>query len=140
MKLGIKHPIVRTGIVWGGVLFVIHFLLALGMFIYVFSQRGIAQAEFAWFSFFLIDFPTLQIIFPWLGSTAPMRFVFDKGYDLVGSGPNLRAFVMVAIAGGLHWFLIGSVLGAGFRWIRIRMFPKASHSEVANDQDEEEKT
>ena len=132
--------VVRTGIIWGGVLFVIHFLLALGMFIYVFSQRGIAQAEMVWALFFLIDFPTFQIIFPWLSSTAAMQFVFDKGYDLVGSGPNLRTFVMVTIAGGLHWFLIGSVLGGVFGWIRIRVFPKASHSELANDQDEEERT
>jgi hypothetical protein len=65
-----------------------------------------------------------------------MQFVFDKGYDLVGSGPNLRAFVVVVIAGGLHWFLIGDVLGG-----RIRIqFPKESHSEKAYDQDEEEKT
>ena len=68
-----------------------------------------------------------------------MQFVFDKGYDLVGSGPNLRAFVVVVIAGGLHWFLIGDVLGAGFGWIRIQ-FPKESHSEKAYEQDEEEKT
>ena len=84
------------------------------MFLYVYSQRGVAQAELAWFIFFFSDFPTVSLSIKLLGSTAPMRALFEWGYDVVGSGPNLRAFAVVLLAGGLHWFVIGGILGVCF--------------------------
>ena len=132
-----SHARLKTALVFGGILVAVHSLLALAMFVHVYSKRGVAQAEMAWTLFFVIDFPT-ELIFGWLGSTAPMRAVFEKGYDLVGSGPNLRMFVMVVIAGGLQWFLIGSVLGAGFAGILARLRLKVSLDNKASDHDEEE--
>ncbi len=91
------------------------------MFVYVYSQRGIAQAELGWAAFFRLDLPTSLIVFPWLSSTRLMRALFDFGYQLVGSGPNLRTFAVVGLAGGLHWFLIGCVFGGCFSWVHARL-------------------
>ncbi len=107
MKSQTRHPILRATLVFGIILLTIHSFLTLCMFLYVYSQRGIAQAELAWATFFLLDFPTPQLTFQWLASTSPMRALFDWGYYLVGSGPNLRTFAMVGLAGGLHWLLVG---------------------------------
>jgi hypothetical protein len=109
-----RRPILRSVLISGAILFCLHSLAALYMFLRVYSDRGVAQAEMAWMVFFTLDYPTPQLTFAWLGSTPPMQALFDWGYDLVGSGPNLRAFAMVVVAGGLHWFLIGGILGAGF--------------------------
>ena len=138
MTVKTSYARLKTALVFGSILVAIHSLLALAMFVHVYSHRGVAQAEMAWVMFFVLDFPTAQLTFGWLGSTAPMRAVFERGYDLVGSGPNLRAFVMVAIAGGLQWFLIGSVLGAGIAGICARLRLKASLDDKASDHDEEE--
>ncbi len=120
MKSQTRHPILKATLVFGIILLTIHSFLTLCMFLYVYSQRGIAQAELAWGTFFLLDFPTPQLMFQWLASTSPMRALFDWGYYLVGSGPNLRTFAMVGLAGGLHWLLVGCALGACFSWIRAR--------------------
>ena len=129
MALETHHARLKAALILGGILAAVHSLLAIAMFVYVYSQRGVAQAELAWAVFFLIDLPTAPLTFEWLGSTAPMRAVFDKGYDLVGSGPNLRMFVMVAIAGGLQWFLIGSVFGVCFAWVPGRRRATASRDD-----------
>ena len=120
MKSQTRHPILKAALVFGIILLTIHSFLTLCMFLYVYSQRGIAQAQLAWATFFLLDFPTPQLTFQWLASTSLMRALFDWGYYLVGSGPNLRTFAMVGLAGGLHWLLVGSALGACFSWIRAR--------------------
>jgi hypothetical protein len=121
MKSQTRHPTIKAALVFAIILFAIHSFLTLCMFLYVYSQRGVAQAELAWAVFFLLDFPTPQLTFQWLGSTPPMRALFDWGYDLIGSGPNLRMFAMVALAGGFHWFLIGCALGACFSSVRTRL-------------------
>ena len=102
------------------------------MFLYIYSQRGVAQAELAWALFFLVDFPTFELALRWLGSTAPMRALFERGYDLVGSGPNLRTFVLVVLAGGLQWSFIGGILGACFASIhgRARVTPGESQEDI----------
>jgi hypothetical protein len=102
----------KGALIFGVVFLAIHSLLAVAMFFYVYSQRGIAQGELAWAVFFLLDLPISLILFPWLSSTPPMRMLFDRGYQLVGSGPNLRAFAVIALAGGLQWFVVGCCVGA----------------------------
>ena len=113
---------------FGIVFLAIHSLLAVAMFLYVYSQRGIAQAELAWALFFLLDWPTSLIVFPWLTSTPPMSMVFDRGYQLVGSGPNLRTFAVVVLAGGLQWLVVGCCIGAIVSWRRASQPPRASRS------------
>ena len=51
MTLPKRRPIVKATLVFGSILFVIHSFSALGMFLYVYSQRGIAQAELGWAAF-----------------------------------------------------------------------------------------
>jgi hypothetical protein len=112
MTLSTPQSARKTALMFGIVFLGIHSMLAVAIFLYVYSQRGIAQAELAWTVFFLLDLPTSLILFPWLNSTPPMRMLFDWGYQLVGSGPNLRTFADVALAGGLQWFVIGCCVGA----------------------------
>jgi len=114
MKSQTRHPILKAALVFGIILLTIHSFLTLCMFLYVYSQRGIAQAELAWGTFFLLDFPTPQLMFQWLASTSPMRALFDWGYYLVGSGPNLRTFAMVVVVIVLQlftWFVAHSPAG-----------------------------
>src|SRR5438105_1785134 len=92
-----RRPMLKTVLISGAILFCLHSLAAVYMFWDVYSNRGVAQAEMAWALFFTLDYPTPQLVFAWLGSTPPMRSLFDWGYDLVGSGPNLRAFAMVLV-------------------------------------------
>lgn len=93
-------------------LLILHTYVSVCMFRAVYNDRGQAQAEMAWMIFFEIDDPAVPLAFEWLGPTRFMRAVFERGYDLVGSGPNLRAFVLVTFAGGLQWFITGCGLGA----------------------------
>jgi hypothetical protein len=98
--------------------------LTLLTFVLVYSSKGRAQAEFAWFLFDDIDWPAVPLAFVWFGSSAPMSLLMDWGYDLVGSGPNLRALVLVGFAGGIQWLILGGTLGAGLDAFRNRATPK----------------
>ena len=122
----------KNALMFGVVFLAIHSLLAVAMFLYVYSQRGIAQAELAWTLFFLLDLPTSLIVFPWLTSTSPMQILFDRGYQLVGSGPNLRTFAVVIIAGGLQWFVVGCCIGAIVSWRRASRLRHASPLSTAS--------
>ena len=99
----------RAALLGGVVLLAVHSLLAIAMFVRVYSHRGIAQTELDWLVFDVLDYPTSYIAFPWLGSTAPMRALFDWGYDLVGSGPNLRD-LLLSLCWRLSWFLVAAAL------------------------------
>jgi len=102
----------RDAIFLGMALLIVHSYFAVSMFRAIYADRGVAQAEMAWIVFNDIDDPAVPLAFKWLGPTRLMQAVFDRGYALVGSGPNLRAFVLVSLAGGLQWFIIGCGLGA----------------------------
>jgi len=128
-----RRQMLKAVLISCAIFFCLHSLAALCMFLYVYSQRGIAQAELAWSVFFLLDYPTPQLTFASLGSTPPMRALFEWGYDLVGSGPNLRAFAMVVVAGGLHWFFIGGILGVCFALIQSR----GDNKKTSDDEKEE---
>jgi hypothetical protein len=100
---------IRCGIVVGAVLLVIHSALALCLFLSIHFNRG-AQAEMAWMYFDFIDFGVDAVVWKHVASTAPFVALFDWGYEW-GSGPNLRAFVIYALFGGIEWFLIGFLVG-----------------------------
>jgi hypothetical protein len=104
--------IIRDALFTGVALLIVHSYFAVSVFPGVHADRGIAKVELAWLIFDEVDAPAVPLAFKWLGPTSLMQAVFDRGYDLVGSGPNLRAFVLVSLAGGLQWFIIGCVLGA----------------------------
>jgi hypothetical protein len=120
-KLLLK-PALLTGAALAG----LHSLLAVWMFINIYTERGIAQAEMAWTVFEWFDWPSVQLAFGWLAHTAPFRAIFEWGYKLVDSGPNLRAFALVGLAGGLQWFVIGTTLGACTSWIHKKVRSRSS--------------
>ena len=104
--------IARDAFLTGVAILLIHSYFAISMFRAVYADRGQAQAEMAWVMFDDIDSPAVPLAREWLGPTRFMRAIFDWGYTLVSSGPNLRALVLVFFAGGLQWFSVGCVLGA----------------------------
>jgi hypothetical protein len=126
MTLHTPWSVKKNSLMFGVVFLAIHSLVAVAMFLYVCSQRGIAQAELDWALFFLLDLPTSLIVFPWLISTPPMHMLFDRGYQLVGSGPNLRTFAVVVLAGGLQWFVVGCCIGVIVSWCRASRLRRAS--------------
>ena len=64
----------------------------------------------AWMYFDFIDFGVNAVVWKHVASTAPFVALFDWGYEW-GSGPNLRAFVIFALFGGIEWSLIGFLAG-----------------------------
>jgi hypothetical protein len=93
----------------GGVLLLIHSLLALALFLNIHFNRE-AQAEMAWFLFMIADFPASVIVWKYLAHLPPFTALFEWGYTW-GSGPNLRAFSVHLLFGGAQWFLVGWALG-----------------------------
>jgi hypothetical protein len=114
------HLTSRPALISGIVLFSLHSLLVVITFLHVYANRGVAQAELEWLPLLILDFPTVDIAWAYLAPTAPMRALFEWGYTIVGSGPNLRSLVLVGLAGGLHWFVLGGAAGAWFSWRRAR--------------------
>ena len=99
----------RCGLIVGSVLLALHSALALYLFLSIHFNGG-AQAEMAWMYFNIIDPGVFDLVWKHVASTGPFTAIFNGGYEW-GSGPNLRAFAIYAIFGGIEWFLIGFVVG-----------------------------
>ena len=95
-------------------------------------MSGDGQAGFAWFPFFLLDWPSGDLAYTLLGATRPMSALVDWWYRF-GQGPNIRALLLFGLFGGLQWFLIGAICGGSFAWLRTRW------RSVADPLDHEEK-
>lgn len=108
-------PIVHKPLVIGAFVGLVHFLVCLALFASVqFSTDG--QASFVWFPFFVIDYPTGNLAYEFLGNTAPMAALIDWWYS-VGNhqGPNIRAFILFGVLGSLHWFALAALIAAAIR-------------------------
>lgn len=105
----------RCAIIVAGAVFAVHLALALALFIYIHLSGG-AQAELAWFSFMILDYPISSFAWDYLATTPPLEALMDWGYTW-GSGPNLRALFIHGFIGGAQWFLIGALVGFLF-WPR----------------------
>ena len=82
----------------GAAVFVVHLALVVALFTSIHLNGG-AQAEFAWFWFMRLDYPTSNFAWDYLATTRPLEALMDWGYSW-GSGPNLRALVIHGLVGG----------------------------------------
>jgi hypothetical protein len=72
-----------------------------------------SQSVFAHFPFLVVDAPTVPLAFEIEGKLGLLAGLTDSWTDLWfygHQGVNLRAFILTAIVGGLHWFILGNVL------------------------------
>ena len=116
----------RCGLVAGVVLLVIHSVLALFLFLYIHFVRS-AQAEMAWTHFRLIDMGLVDLVWNTFASTEPFVALFQWAYER-GVSPNLRAFAIYGLFGGIEWFTIGYVVGFLF-WPKRGYLAHWKHSE-----------
>ena len=89
----------------GTACYVFHFALCAVLFAVVHTERQ-SQGEFAWMLFMRLDYPSSDFLWDHLSNTALFTAIVEWGY-LWGSGPNLRAFLIHGVFGGLQWFLLG---------------------------------
>lgn len=109
----------KGGWITGSTIFLVHSALATLLFVDIQLNRG-AQAEMAWLLFMLADIPTSYFAWEFISQTAPFRALFEWGYTF-GSGPNLRAFVIHLLFGGVQWLAIGWLFGFLF-WPKTGWF------------------
>src|SRR5438045_3325597 len=101
MTLRTPWSATKSALMFGVVLLAIHSLLAVAMFLYVYSQRGIAQGELAWAVFSLFDLPISLILFPWLSSGLSVgRFWPEPSYICGRCSSRWLAVVSRRL---LHW-------------------------------------
>ena len=110
----------RDGLVLGTTLLVIHSFASSLVFLYCHINTE-SQVVFAYFLFFVVDAPTVPLAFEIEGKIGLLSSLTDKWTDLWyygHQGVNLRAFILTALFGGLHWFTIGNLLSYTFSWIQ----------------------
>ncbi len=113
---------VRDGLVLGTTLLVIHSVASFLVFLYCHVNTE-SQAVFAYFLFFVVDAPTVPLAFEVEGKIGLLSGLTDRWTDLWyhrHQGVNLKAFILTAVFGGLHWFTIGNVMSYAFGWIHRR--------------------
>lgn len=113
---------IKDGLVLGTTLLVIHSFASFLVFLYCHVNTE-GQAVFAYFLFFVVDAPTVPLAFEIEGKIGLLTGLTDAWTDLWYhglQGVNLRAFLLTAIFGGLHWFAIGNLLSFAFGWIQRR--------------------
>jgi hypothetical protein len=103
-------PAIRKPLLVGASAGLLHFLLCVAVFASVqFSADG--QAGFAWFPFFILDYPTGQLAYDLLGNIGPMTALIDWWYSIGnGQGPNIRALILFGVFGTLHWFCVATLI------------------------------
>ena len=102
----------RDGLVLGTTLLVIHSFASSLVFLYCHINTE-SQSVFAYFLFFVVDAPTVPLAFEIEGKIGLLSSLTDRWTDLWyygHQGVNLRAFILTALFGGLHWFTIGNLL------------------------------
>ncbi len=112
----------RDRLVLSTTLLVIHSCASFLVFLYC-HVNAESQAVFAYFLFFVVDAPTVPLAFEIEGKIGLLSGLTDRWTDLWyygHQGVNLRAFILTALFGGLHWFTIGNVMIYAFGWIHQR--------------------
>jgi hypothetical protein len=102
----------KDGLVLGTTLLVIHSFASFLVFLYCHINTE-GQSVFAYFLFFVVDAPTVPWAFEIEGTIGLLAALTDSWTDLWyygHQGVNLRAFILTALFGGLHWFLVGNLL------------------------------
>lgn len=113
---------IRDGLVLGTTLLVIHSFASFLVFLYCHVNTE-SQAVFIYFLFFVVDAPTVPLAFELESKIGLLTGLTDAWTDLWyhgHQGVNLRAFLLTAIFGGLHWFAIGNLLSFAFGRIQRR--------------------
>jgi hypothetical protein len=112
----------KDALALGNLLLVIHSCASFLVFLYCHVNTE-SQAVFAYFLFFVVDAPTVPLAFEMEGEFGLLSDMADKWtavWYYGHQGVNLRAFVLTALFGGLHWFAIGNCLAYTFGWIHER--------------------
>ena len=110
----------------GTLLLVIHSFASFLAFLYCHINTE-SQAVFVYFLFFVVDAPTLPLVFDVEGQVGLLSDLADRWTDVWyhgHQGINLRAFILTTIFGGLHWFAIGNLLGYAFSRLHRREHPQ----------------
>ncbi len=114
---------IKDGLVLGMTLLAIHSFASFLVFLYCHINAE-GQAVFAYFLFFVVDAPTVPLAFEIEGKIGLLASLTDSWTDLWyygHQGVNLRAFVLTALFGGLHWFIIGNLITYMVGWIQQRL-------------------
>jgi hypothetical protein len=109
-------------LVLGTTLLVIHSFASFLVFLYCHVNTE-SQAVFTYFLFFAVDAPTVPLAFEIEDKIGLLTGLTEAWTDLWyhgHQGINVRAFILTAIFGGLHWFAIGNLLSFAFGWIQRR--------------------
>jgi hypothetical protein len=113
----------KDGLVLGTTLLVIHSFASFLVFLYCHINTE-DQVVFAYFLFFVLDAPTVPVAFEIEGTIGVLASLTDSWTDLWyygHQGVNLRAFILTAVFGGLHWFIIGNLMSYAVSWIQQRL-------------------
>ena len=113
------NRIMKDGLVLGTTLLVIHSFASFLVFLYCHINTE-SQSVFVYFLFFVVDAPTVPLAFELEGKIGLLADLTDSWTDLWfygHQGVNLRAFILTAVFGGLHWFILGNVLSYALGWI-----------------------
>lgn len=113
----------KDGLVLGATLLVIHSFVSFLAFLYCHINTE-SQVVFVYFLFFTLDAPTVPLAFEIEGRIGLLTGLTDSWTDLWyygHQGVNLRAFILTALFGGLHWFLIGILTSYAVGWIQQRL-------------------
>lgn len=114
---------IKDGLVLGMTLLAIHSFASFLVFLYCHINAE-GQAVFDYFLFFVVDAPTVPLAFEIEGKIGLLTSLTDSWTDLWyygHQGVNLRAFVLTALFGGLHWFLIGNLTAHAVGWFQQRL-------------------
>jgi cbb3-type cytochrome oxidase subunit 1 len=117
----------KDGLVLGTTLLVVHSFASFLVFLYCHINTE-GQSVFAYFLFFVVDAPTVPLAFEIEGTIGLLTGLTDSWTDLWyygHQGVNLRAFILTALFGGLHWFVVGNLMSYTIGWIQQRLKLKA---------------
>lgn len=113
----------KDGLVLGSTLLVIHSFASFLTFLYCHINTE-SQVVFVYFLFFVVDAPTVPLAFEIEGKIGLLASLTDSWTDLWyygHQGVNLRAFILTAVFGGLHWFMIGNLTSYAVRWVQLQL-------------------
>ena len=110
----------RIGIPAGFCFLAAHSLAVSWAFLYVHHSKD-GQAVFVYFPFFEIDAPTVPWVMAAEGRWGFLSAITHWWYARGHQGVNLRAFILIGLFGGLHWFVLGYILARTVSWARQRL-------------------
>lgn len=113
----------KDSLVLGTTLLLIHSFASFLVFLYC-HMTSESQAVFVYFLFFVVDAPTVPLAFEIEGKIGALSNLADMWTGLWyhgHQGVNLRAFILTALFGGLHWFMVGNVVSYAVGWVQQRL-------------------